>query len=316
MIDLARQSLSIELHTLQALHDHLDTQLVSAVEHILTCQGRVIITGVGKSSLIAQKIVATFNSTGTPAIFMHAADAIHGDLGVMQPEDILLCLSKSGETEELRKLLPIIKEKGHLIIAIVGNRESFLAALADAVIYTPIHREADPHDLAPTASAIAQLAVGDVLAACLMTLRGFEPSDFASLHPGGSLGKKLLMTVSHFSQQNARPMVSSQANVREVIIEISGARLGATAVADKDGNLAGIITDGDLRRMLLNQADLDHITAKEIATPTPVTIQSSAKAYDALMLMRSYNITQLLVLKDQQYCGIIHIHDILREGIS
>ena len=251
-----------------------------------------------------------------PAIFMHASDACHGDLGILQSDDVVVCLSKSGETEELKRLIPIIKKLGNPVIAIVARGDSYLAKASNLSIATPIAREADPNDLAPTASAMAQLAVGDALAACLISWKRFKANDFANLHPGGSLGKRLHLRVTDLLQGAEPPLVYTDACIKDVIFEISSKRLGATAVVDMTNNLQGVITDGDLRRMLEHNMDLTHIKAKDIMTSNPKTISPEAMAVDALKIMHEHNITQLLILKDHAYVGIIHIHDLLREGLG
>jgi len=274
------------------------------------------VTGVGKSAHIAGKIVATLNSTGTPALFMHAADAIHGDLGMIQPEDFVVAISKSGDTPEIKVLVPLLRRKGVLLAALVSNASSYLAIQADYVLHAPVEREACPHNLAPTTSTTAALALGDALAVCLLEARQFSSTDFARLHPGGTLGKKLYLKVGDLSRQNEKPRVSTEAPLKEIILEISGKRLGATAVLDPDDDaLLGIITDGDLRRMLTNFARLDDIRASDIMTPTPATIDLDDFAVEALTRMQQRNITQLIVTENGQFSGFIHLHDLLREGL-
>jgi len=284
------------------------------VELIYHSKSRVIVTGIGKSAIIGSKIVATFNSTGTPSVFMHAADAIHGDLGTIQKEDIVICLSKSGETPEIKVLVPLLKLHGSSLIAIVGNRDSYLAKHADYIIDASVSEEACPNNLAPTSSTTAQLVLGDALAVCLLECRGFTKSDFAKFHPGGVLGKELYLMVSDLYINNQAPKVSIDDPVKQVIMEISSSRLGATAVLEVN-KLAGIVTDGDLRRMLEKTTDFIHLTAKDIMTRNPKTIEPEMLVVDALTLMRKNNITQLLVLKKGKYLGILHLHDILKEGI-
>ncbi|MGI4834117.1 MAG: KpsF/GutQ family sugar-phosphate isomerase [Janthinobacterium lividum] len=287
------------------------------VAALLALPGRVVVTGVGKSAHIAAKLVATLNSTGTPALFMHAADAIHGDLGMIQAQDFVLAISKSGDTPEIKVLVPLLRRRGVPLAALVANADSYLARQADYVLHTPVRREACPHDLAPTTSTTAALALGDALAVCLLESRQFSSQDFARLHPGGTLGKRLYLTVGDLSRQNQRPQVGPSAPLREVLLEISGKRLGATAVLTPAGELAGIITDGDLRRMLgrAHLAELETLTAQEIMTPQPATIDISEFAAEALARMQARNITQLVVLESGQFAGFIHLHDLLREGL-
>jgi arabinose-5-phosphate isomerase len=264
--------------------------------------------------LIANKIVSTFNSTGTPAIFMHAADAIHGDLGIIQEDDIVFCLSKSGETPEIKILIPLLRHHGNKMVAIVGNRDSYLARSADYILDVTVPKEACPHNLAPTSSSTAQMVIGDALAIALLECRGFTPGDFARLHPGGTLGKKLYLRVSDLYINNEVPKVELDADIRKVIMEISAKRLGATAVMD-NGKFAGIITDGDLRRMLEKNNQISGITANDIMTANPKKINAGSLVVEALSIMRKYNITQLPVFDNDQYVGVIHLHDILKEGI-
>jgi arabinose-5-phosphate isomerase len=272
------------------------------------------VTGIGKSAIIAQKLVATFNSTGTPSIFMHAADAIHGDLGIVQKDDLVICLSKSGETPEIKVLVPLLKEYGSSLIAIVGNTSSYLSRQADIVLDTTVPNEACPNNLAPTSSTTAQLVMGDALAVCLLKARGFTSNDFARLHPGGSIGKQLYLKVSDLYTINQVPQVKYNDGIKTVIMEISSKRLGATAVI-KGGKLAGIITDGDLRRMLEKNTEFISLRAEDIMTPSPRTVEPETLVIHALSLMRQNNITQLLVVEKNRYLGVIHLHDILKEGI-
>ena len=287
------------------------------VAALLALRGRVVVTGVGKSAHIAGKLVATLNGTGTPALFMHAADAIHGDLGMIQADDFVIAISKSGDTAEVKVLVPLLRRKGVPLAALVSNADSYLARQAQYVLHAPIRREACPHDLAPTTSTTAAMALGDALAVCLLECRQFSAQDFARLHPGGTLGKKLYLTVGDLSRQNQRPQVGLAAPLREVLLEISGKRLGATAVLDAAGDLAGIITDGDLRRMLGRTplTELDSLAASDILTPRPATIGQEEFAVEALRLMQQRNITQLIVLEKGQFAGFIHLHDLLREGL-
>lgn len=292
----------------------VNDEFLRCVEVILQAEGRVIVTGIGKSAIIGQKIVATFNSTGTPSVFMHAADAIHGDLGIIQKEDVVLCLSKSGETPEIKILVPLIKKNGNPILAMVGDSHSYLAIQATHVIDTSVPQEACPNNLAPTSSTTAQVVMGDALAVCLLESRGFTASDFAKFHPGGILGKKLYLTAADLYVNNPVPKVHVSDTIRTVILEISSNRLGATAVLKK-GTLAGIITDGDLRRMLEKNTGIDQMTAEDIMSPNPKTIEPDTLVIEALQLMRNNNITQLIVTRKGEYLGIVHLHDILKEGI-
>ncbi len=311
---IANSTIKDEANAISNLQASVDEDFLTSVDRIIHSQGRVIVTGIGKSAIIGQKIVATMNSTGTPAAFMHAADAIHGDLGTIRKEDIVICLSKSGETPEIRILVPLLKEYGSLLIAMVGNRESFLARHADLIIDTTVPKEACPNNLAPTSSTTAQLVMGDALAVCLLEARGFTSDDFAKLHPGGALGKQLYLKVGDLYTGNEAPRVQVQDDIRKVIIEISSSRLGATAVL-RGGNLEGIITDGDLRRMLERNPDYSNLTAGEIMSKNPRTVSPEMLVVNALNLMRKNNITQLLVVENEEYKGVIHLHDILREGI-
>ncbi|OUJ75354.1 KpsF/GutQ family sugar-phosphate isomerase [Hymenobacter crusticola] len=315
---VAKKVLLQEAEAIRGVADAIEQtpDFAQCVEAILALRGRVVVTGVGKSAHIAGKIVATLNSTGTPALFMHAAEAIHGDLGMIQPEDFVLAISKSGDTAEIKVLVPLLRRRGVLLAALVSNANSYLATQADYVLHAPVEREACPHNLAPTTSTTAALALGDALAVCLLEARQFSSSDFAHLHPGGTLGKKLYLKVGDLSRQNEKPRVSVEAPLKEIILEISGKRLGATAVLDPDDDsLLGIITDGDLRRMLTNFARLDDIRASDIMTPKPATIDLDDFAVEALVRMQQRNITQLIVTENEQFCGFIHLHDLLREGI-
>ena len=273
-------------------------------------KGRLVVSGIGKSAIIGQKIVATLNSTGTPSIFMHAADAIHGDLGMVQQDDVVMIISKSGESPEIKVLVTLIKNLGNKLIAMVGNLNA-----ADLVLNTTVSQEACPNNLAPTSSTTAQLAMGDALAVCLMEVKGFTSSDFAKFHPGGSLGKKLYLRVSDLSKLNERPAVNQNSSIKDVIVEITRKRLGLTAVLDENDTLKGVITDGDLRRMLEKGNDIINTTAKDIMGIHPKTIEGDALAVDALDRMRKNNITQLIVTEDKHYAGVIHLHDLIREGI-
>jgi len=303
-----------EIEAITRLLNAVNDDFAQCVEMILQASGRIIVTGIGKSAIIGQKIVATFNSTGTPSVFMHAADAIHGDLGIIQNGDVVLCISKSGETPEIRILVPLIKKNGNALVAMVGNTASYLASHASYVIDTSVPQEACPNNLAPTSSTTAQIVMGDALAVSLLERRGFTASDFAKFHPGGVLGKKLYLTVADLYVNNPVPVVDHTENLKNVILEISSKRLGATAVL-KHGTLVGIITDGDLRRMLEKEGDKDKLNASDIMSKDPKTIEPDMLVIDALQLMRNNNITQLVVQKEDNYLGIIHLHDILKEGI-
>ncbi|MCH6200045.1 KpsF/GutQ family sugar-phosphate isomerase [Aquiflexum sp. LQ15W] len=307
--------LQTEANAIQNLVNYIDDEFEACVEAILESKGRVVITGIGKSAIIANKIVATMNSTGTPALFMHAADAIHGDLGMVQSEDFVICISKSGNTPEIKVLVPLLKRLGSKLIALVSNTESYLAQNADFVLKATIAEEACPNNLAPTSSTTAQLALGDALAVCLLEARGFTSEDFAKYHPGGALGKQLYLTVGDVVPKNQIPAVGADAPLAEVIMEISGKRLGATSVLDKDSKLMGIITDGDLRRMLQRMSDISGVLAKDIMTVHPKSIQVEEYAIIALNKMKEFNITQLVAMDGDKVAGFIHIHDLMKEGI-
>jgi len=311
---IAIQTIESELKAVSRLMDHVDDSFSEAVLRIISSKGRVVITGIGKSAIIGSKIVASLNSTGTPAIFMHAADALHGDLGIVQRDDVVICISNSGNTPEVKVLLPMLKSLGACLIAMVGNTDSVLAQLADIVINAGVENEVLPGNPAPTASTTAQLVMGDALTVALLQCRGFTVKDFARYHPGGSLGKQLYLKVSDLYPKNEKPSVNLNDNIRDVILEISGKRLGATAVM-KEGKIAGIITDGDLRRMLQKNEIIQHLTAMDIMSASPRITTPSTMAVDALQMMRENNITQLLVADNGVYLGVVHLHDILREGI-
>lgn len=316
ILSTARETIDIEARTLQDLKNSLDEGFVATVEAIYHSPGRVILTGIGKSAIVAQKIVATLNSTGTPAIFLHAADAIHGDLGMVQAHDVVICLSKSGETPEIKVLVPLVKNLGSMLIGMVSNRDSYLAKHAVHVLHTPIEREADPNNLAPTASTTAQMAMGDALATSLCALRGFSPRDFAQYHPGGSLGKQLYLRVSDLYPHNACPKVSTDTSVKRTILEITSKRLGATAVVDATDRIVGIVTDGDLRRMLERLDHWTDVTAQDIMTAHPKMVHEHIMAVHALEIMRNHSISQLLVVdEEEKYVGVVHLHDLIREGI-
>lgn len=304
----------MEAEAVRQLTEYINEEFEEIIKAILRCNGKLVISGVGKSALIAQKIVATLNSTGTPAAFLHAADAIHGDLGLVQEQDIILLISKSGESAEIKMLLPLIKNFGNIIIAMTGNLQSFLATNARYVLNTKVEQEACPNNLAPTTSTAAQLAMGDALAVCLMEYRGFSSGDFAKFHPGGTLGKKLYLRVSDLFQKNSHPQVGINSNLREVIVAITQNRMGATAVIDA-GKIAGIITDGDLRRMLQQRESVAGIVAQDIMSKNPKCIEEDQLAVSALDMMRKENVSQLLVTENQLYLGILHLHDLVREGI-
>ncbi len=316
ILQKAKQTILAESQAIAYLSELIDHNLVNAVSCILESKGRVVVTGIGKSANIATKIVATLNSTGTPSIFMHAADAIHGDLGIIQKNDVVVCISKSGNTPEIKVLIPLIKNSQNKIIAITGNTDSYLGKNADFVLNTYVEKEACPNNLAPTTSTTAQLVMGDVLAVCLLELKGFSSKDFAKFHPGGALGKKLYLRVSDLIVKNEVPKVSLDATVVQAIIEISEKRLGATAVIDASNAICGIITDGDVRRMLSKSTKIEDFTAGEIMSKNPKTIAESAMAIDALDIMENNNITQVLVVNERnRYVGVVHLHDILKEGI-
>lgn len=304
-----------EAATVANLKNMIDSSFAEAVSLIFKSKGRLVVTGIGKSAIIAQKIVATMNSTGTPALFMHAADAIHGDLGMIQDNDIVMLLSRSGNTPEIKVLVPILKMRRNRMIAMVSDTQSYLAQQADIIINAYAEHEACPNNLAPTSSTTAQLVMGDALAIALLECRGFSPSDFAKYHPGGALGKKLYMRVSDLYIKNEKPQVAATDNIKQVIMEMTSKRLGATAVLDTEGKLLGIITDGDLRRMLMSGRDVANLTAADIMSVNPKTIDENAMAVNAFHLMEQNHITQLIVLKEGLYAGVIHIHDILQEGI-
>jgi arabinose-5-phosphate isomerase len=312
----AKKVLLDEANAIARLADFIDEDFENCVKAILQIKGRVVVTGIGKSANIATKIVATLNSTGTPALFMHAADAIHGDLGMIQPEDFVICISKSGNTPEVKVLVPLLKRKGSQLAALVSNIDSYLAQSADFILNASVEREACPHNLAPTTSTTAALALGDALAVSLLEARGFSSADFATLHPGGSLGKRLYLKVEDIYGQNLAPSVTENATLKEIIIEISSKRLGATAVVKQDSlELIGIITDGDLRRMLNKYESIDGIRASDIMTISPLSIEPDTYAAEALAIMQDKNITQLIVTKSGRFEGFVHLHDLLKEGL-
>jgi len=310
----ARATIKTEYLAVKGLQNSVNEDFVQAVELLFNMKGRAIITGIGKSANIAKKIVATFNSTGTPSIFMHAADAIHGDLGIIREDDVVIALSKSGETPEIKVLVPLLQGRGNKLIALVGSTDSYLARQADFMIDSTVEKEACPNNLAPTSSTTAQLVMGDAIAISLLELRGFTPSDFAKFHPGGALGKRMFLRVKDLAVNNEDPKVDVNESITNVIIEISSKRLGATVVLDNE-KLIGIVTDGDLRRMIQEHPDYQDLKAFNIMTKHPQTIDKDELVVDALNLMRENNITQLPVLDGDKYFGIIHLHDILKEGI-
>jgi arabinose-5-phosphate isomerase len=314
ILQLARKTIASEASAILNLQELLTDDFSHVVESILKGKGRVVVSGIGKSAIIASKIVATLNSTGTPAIFMHAADAIHGDLGTIQQDDIVICISKSGDTPEIKMLGPLIKQGGNTLIAMTGNPGSHLAQQADFVLNTYVVNEACPNNLAPTTSTTAQLVMGDALAVCLVELRGFSSSDFARYHPGGTLGKRLYLRVSDIVSQNQIPSVQMHTPVKDAIVEISQKMLGVTAVLNGD-QLAGIITDGDIRRMLNTHDNIGALTAKDIMSTHPKTVDSDILVVKALQLMQENNISQLLATENNRYVGVVHIHNLIKEGI-
>jgi len=312
---LAVKTIETEAAAIQKMASYVNADFERTVRLIYESKGRVIVSGVGKSAIIAHKMVATLNSTGTPAVFMHAADAIHGDLGIIQPDDVVVCLSKSGNTAEIKVLVPLIRNMGNKLVAIVSNCNSYLAEQADYVLPATVDEEVCPNNLAPTSSTTAQLVMGDALAICLLKMRGFTAGDFARVHPGGSLGKKLYLRVEDLIDRNRKPQVMPAENIRNTIITISSNRLGATAVVDTKGAILGIITDGDVRRMLEKTDTLDTLTAQDIMSKNPKSIDVEELAIHAYNLMEKNKITQLVVVQNGQYAGMVHLHDILREGI-
>lgn len=314
ILDIANKTISIEFEAIRQLSNQITTHFSLLVQEILNLKGRVIVTGVGKSAIIAQKLVATFNSTGTPSIFMHAADAVHGDLGIIQKDDLILCLSKSGNTSEIKVLVPLLKQGENKLACIVGEKKSYLAKQSDFVLDASVSIEACPNNLAPTTSTTAQLVLGDALAVCLVECRGFSKEDFAKYHPGGSLGKKLYLKVSDLADQNEKPQISLNATIKDVILEITKKRLGVVAIVD-NSQLKGVITDGDLRRMMEKYPSFENLKAIDIMNIKPKTIDHQELAINALQMMKNYNITQLIVIKDNFYNGVVHLHDLLKEGI-
>ena len=315
IIPFALRTIELETNAISGLKLFINAEFVKAVTAIAASKGRLIVSGIGKSAIIAQKIVATLNSTGTPSVFMHAADAIHGDLGMIQTDDIVLVISKSGNSPEIKVLVPLVKNFGNTLIGMVGNTESFLALNSDIVLNTTVEQEACPINLAPTSSTTAQMVMGDALAVCLMEIKQFNSNDFAKYHPGGALGKKLYLRVEEVAAQNAKPKVLPTATIKEVIIEMTAKRLGAAVVVNEAENILGIITDGDLRRMLEKANSFENLQAKDIMSSNPKTIAADVLAVHALEEMRRHNISQLVVDDNNIYAGIIHLHDLVKEGI-
>jgi arabinose-5-phosphate isomerase len=314
ILNTAKNTILSESIAIAKLVDFLDDNFVETVDIIYNSKGRLVITGIGKSAIIAQKIVASLNSTGTPSLFLHASEAIHGDLGMVQPSDVVICISKSGNSPEIKVLVPLLKRFGNKLIAITGNTTSFLGKEADYVLNTYVESEACPNNLAPTNSTTAQLVMGDAIAVCLMEMRNFTSEDFAKYHPGGALGKKLLYRVRDMLDTTHKPIVAPDANIKNVIVEISEKRLGVTAVVDKD-KVIGIITDGDIRRMLNKSETISGLTALDIMTKNPKMIKSTDLVSDALNILEDFSITQLVVVDNDEYKGVLHLHDILKEGI-
>ncbi|MFJ1474619.1 SIS domain-containing protein [Capnocytophaga cynodegmi] len=314
IIEIAKKTIEEESKAILKLTNFIDDNFTKSVNYILNSQGRVVITGIGKSAIIASKIVATMNSTGTPAIFMHAADAIHGDLGIIQKDDVVICISKSGNTPEIKVLVPLLKRGNNKLIAITSNKNSVLGQQADCVLYAHVEKEACPNNLAPTTSTTAQLVLGDALAICLLEMKQFGSSDFAKYHPGGALGKRLYLKVSDIVANNQKPQVSPETDIKKVIVEISEKMLGATAVVDGQ-DIIGVVTDGDIRRMLSKTDSIMGLTAKDIMTANPKTIEANTLAIDALDVMEANKITQLLVTENNTYVGVIHLHNLVQEGL-
>ena len=314
ILALAKKTIHLESEAIKHLTTLLDADFANAIHTIIASKGRVVLTGIGKSAIIANKITATLNSTGTPAIFMHAADAIHGDLGTVQGNDVVICISKSGNTPEIKVLVPLIKRGENKLIAITGNTDSFLAKHADYILNTYVEKEACPNNLAPTTSTSAQLVMGDALAICLLELKGFSSTDFAKYHPGGALGKKLYLRVSSIVENNQKPQVQADTDVKKVIVEISEKMLGVTAVIE-NATIVGIITDGDIRRMLKKYDSIKGLTARDIMSSNPKTIDTGVLAVKALEEMQNSGISQLLATKDNNYQGVVHIHNLINEGI-
>lgn len=311
----ALRTIELEAQSIAGLAAFINSDFEKAIHAIHAAKGRLVISGIGKSAIVAQKIVATFNSTGTPSLFMHAADAIHGDLGMIQEEDVVLLISKSGESPEIKVLVPLIQNFGNILIGMVGNTDSFLANQASIVLNTTVSKEACPNNLAPTSSTTVQMVMGDIIAVCLMELNGFSGRDFARYHPGGNLGKRLYLRVEDLSKHNAQPKVLATASLKEVIVEITEKRLGLTAVVDEKNEIVGIITDGDLRRMLEKSSYIENIKAADILSKHPKTIGKDILAVEALNTLRENDISALLVAENNHYIGVLHLHDLVREGI-
>ena len=315
IIPLALRTIELETNAISGLKLFINAGFVQAVKAVANSKGRLIVSGIGKSAIIAQKIVATLNSTGTPSVFMHAADAIHGDLGMIQTDDVVMVISKSGNSPAIKVLAPLVKNFGNTLIGMVGNTESFLAGNCDIVLNTTVEQEACPINLAPTSSTTAQMVMGDALAVCLMELKEFNSSDFAKYHPGGALGKKLYLRVEEMAAQNAKPKVLPTATIKEVIIEMTAKRLGAAVVVNEKENIVGIITDGDLRRMLEKTNSFEKLHASDIMSSHPKTIDADLLAVYAMEEMRRHDVSQLVVTNNGVYAGIIHLHDLVKEGI-
>lgn len=315
IISSAKRTIELQAASIAGLSAFIDQNFISAIEQLAVCKGRLVISGIGKSAIVAQKIVATMNSTGTPALFMHAADAIHGDLGMIQQHDMVLLISKSGDSPEIKVLVPLVKNFGNTLIGMVGNMQSYLAKQSHIVLNTTIVQEACPNNLAPTTSTTAQMVMGDALAVCLMEAKEFNSDDFAKFHPGGALGKKLYLRVNDLVLPTENPSVKSDTSIKKVIVEITEKRLGAAAVIDDNNHVIGIITDGDIRRMLEKYNSFATLVAKDIMGHTPKMVDAEALAIEAFEKMRTNNISQLIVLRENKYAGIVHLHDLVREGI-
>ena len=315
IITSALKTLQLEADSILELIPYAGESLVTAVEMLAACKGRIVISGIGKSAIVAQKIVATMNSTGTPALFMHAADAIHGDLGMIQQDDVVIVISKSGDSPEIKVLAPLVKNFGNKLIGMVGNMQSYLAAHADVVINTTVSQEACPNNLAPTTSTTAQMVMGDVLAICLIEVKDFKTVDFAKFHPGGALGKRMYLKCGDLIKLHEKPFVSEDESIKNVIVEISKKRLGATVILDKDEKPIGIVTDGDVRRMFEKYDDFINLKAKDIMSINPKMIQENFLAVEALQIMKAFNINQIVVMNNKEYAGILHLHDLIKEGI-
>lgn len=315
IIKSAKRTIELQAGAIKALSDYINDDFIKAVNQVAASKGRLVISGIGKSAIVAQKIVATMNSTGTPSLFMHAADAIHGDLGMVQQDDIVMVISKSGDSPEIKVLVPLVKNFGNILIGMAGNMESYLAKQATIVINSTVTQEACPNNLAPTTSTTAQMVMGDAMAVCLMEVKNFKSDDFAKYHPGGALGKKLYMRVSDFISPLQKPFVKKDTSIKNVLVEITQKRLGAAAVVNDEMNVIGIITDGDIRRMLEKYESFSHLTAADIMGISPKTIDGETLAAEAFEKMSANNISQLIVLSDSKFSGIIHLHDLVKEGI-